>query len=136
MYLPVFYSYEKCRRECGGIQSFVQKASLYGKKLLVILCVFALLICDTAACLTSRLAGCLAFAAAAVLCALAEILCFKCLNTLHGFILLIKFIQAIITYNCRQVNYYLRNSFFCYIFPKSINRKVLANHLRGLLNLN
>ena len=42
--------------------------------------VFTLLICNTAACLTSRLTGSLAFAATAVLSAFAKILCFNCLN--------------------------------------------------------
>ncbi len=53
-------------------------------KLLAFL-VFALLICDTAACLTSGLAGCLAFAATAVLSGFAKVSCFKCLDSLHYF---------------------------------------------------
>ena len=51
-------------------------------KLLAFL-VFALLVCDTAACLTSGLARCLAFAAAAVLYACSKVSCVECLNSLH-----------------------------------------------------
>ena len=53
---------------------------LEGFKLLL---VFALLISNTARGLASRLARGLALAASAVLCALAKVLCIKCLNTLH-----------------------------------------------------
>ena len=45
--------------------------------------ILALLISYAAAGLASRLARGLAFAASAVLCALAKVLCIKCLNTLH-----------------------------------------------------
>jgi len=54
-----------------------------GQKLLLVL-VFALLVCNTAGCLASRLAGCLAFAAAAVLNALSQVTSSKCLNSLHS----------------------------------------------------
>ena len=50
---------------------------------LVLLCVLALLICNTAAGLASRLAGSLALAASAVLCALAEVLGVQSLNMFH-----------------------------------------------------
>ena len=53
-----------------------------GKKLLRFL-VLALLVCDAAARLASGLAGCLAFAAAAVLRALAQIAGFQSLNAFH-----------------------------------------------------
>ena len=55
--------------------------SIY-RKLLVFL-VLALLVCDTAAGLACGLAGSLAFAAAAVLCALAKILGLQSLNVVH-----------------------------------------------------
>ena len=57
--------------------------NLLHRKLLLVL-VFALLVCNTAGCLASRLAGCLAFAAAAVLYALCQVTCCKCLDSLHG----------------------------------------------------
>ena len=44
---------------------------------------FALLVCDAAAGLAGGLAGCLALAAAAVLCALAKAACFDGLNVTH-----------------------------------------------------
>ncbi len=50
----------------------------------LLILVFALLVCDTAAGLASRLARCLAFAAAAVLCAVAEITCFESFDMLHN----------------------------------------------------
>ena len=43
----------------------------------------ALLVCNAAACLASGLAGCLALAAAAVLCAFAEITSIESLNSFH-----------------------------------------------------
>ena len=46
--------------------------------------VFALLICNAAAGLASRLAGGLALAATAVLCALAEVLRIQSLNMFHN----------------------------------------------------
>ena len=52
-------------------------------KLLAFLCVFALLVCDTAACLASGLARSLAFAATAVLCALAKVASLKSLDVFH-----------------------------------------------------
>ena len=50
---------------------------------LVLLCVFALLVCDATAGLASRLARSLAFATAAVLCALAKVTGFQCFDVLH-----------------------------------------------------
>ena len=50
---------------------------------LVLLCVLALLICNTAAGLASRLAGSLALAASAVLCALTKVLGVQSLNMFH-----------------------------------------------------
>ena len=67
-------------------------------KLLGFLLVFALLISNTAACFASGLAGCLAFAAATVLSAVAKVLCFKCLNMFHCFVLLNIYIYGIIPY--------------------------------------
>ena len=49
----------------------------------VFACVLALLICDAAAGFASGLAGCLAFAAAAVFRAVTQIACFDCLDMLH-----------------------------------------------------
>ena len=48
---------------------------------------FALLVCNTAAGLASRLAGSLAFAAAAVLCGLAEVLGCESLDVLDRYVL-------------------------------------------------
>jgi len=45
---------------------------------------FALLICDTAACFASGLAGCLAFATAAVFSTVAKVAGFDCLNMFHN----------------------------------------------------
>ena len=56
-------------------------------ELLALLCVLALLVSDAAACLASRLARGLAFAASAVLCAVAEITSFESLDMLHFSIL-------------------------------------------------
>ena len=53
------------------------------KILLAFLLALALLICNAAAGLASRLAGSLAFAASAVLCALAKVLCLNSLDMLH-----------------------------------------------------
>ncbi len=58
-------------------------------KLLVLVFVFALLVCDSAACLASGLARSLALTAAAVLCTLAEVTSFKALNVFHIDFLLI-----------------------------------------------
>ena len=60
-------------------------------KLLAFLLVFALLICNTAAGFASRLARGLAFAASAVLCALAEVAGFKSFDMLHRFTLRLDF---------------------------------------------
>jgi hypothetical protein len=57
-------------------------AAFYSKELL--LCVLALLISDTAACLACRLAGCLALAASTVLCAVTKVLCIDRLDVLHN----------------------------------------------------
>jgi len=61
------------------------QAALYTAKNLFVFVafVFALLICDTAACLTSGLARGLAFAATAVFSAFAKIFGIKSLNTFH-----------------------------------------------------
>jgi len=56
----------------------------YGLLACLLILAFALLISNTAAGLASGLARCLAFAAAAVLCAVAEITSFKCLDMLHN----------------------------------------------------
>lgn len=52
------------------------------RKLLVVL-VFALLVSDTAACLAGRLAGCLTFAATALLSAAAKIACLNSNDAFH-----------------------------------------------------
>ena len=59
---------------------FKTEAAFYAVSLLV---VFALLVCDTAAGLASGLTRGLAFAATAVLCALAKILGVQSLDVLH-----------------------------------------------------
>lgn len=56
-------------------------------QLLAFLGIFAFLVCNTAAGLTSRLAGGLAFTAAAVFCAIAEVASFESFDMLHFFIL-------------------------------------------------
>ena len=63
---------------CGGI--FISLLAL----------VFALLVSDAAAGLASGLAGSLAFAAAAILCAVAEVASFESLDMLHYCILRIN----------------------------------------------
>jgi len=60
-----------------------KKAAFKCIGLFVVLFALALLICDTAAGLASRLAGGLALAATAVLSALAKVLCIKSFDTLH-----------------------------------------------------
>jgi len=50
---------------------------------LLALFILAFLVCDTAACFASGLARCLAFAAATVLCAFAEITSFDSFNMFH-----------------------------------------------------
>ena len=57
------------------------------KLLVFVFLVFAGLVCDTAAGLASGLAGSLAFAAAAVLCAFAKVAGFKSDNSFHDFFL-------------------------------------------------
>ena len=52
--------------------------------LLALLGALALLVCDAAAGLASRLAGSLALAATAVLCALAQVASFDGLDVFHG----------------------------------------------------
>ena len=54
------------------------------QQLFAVLCAFALLVSDTAAGLASGLAGSLALAATAVLCALAQVASFDGLNVFHG----------------------------------------------------
>ena len=56
-----------------------------------LLCVLALLVSDAAACLASRLARGLAFAASTVLCALAKALGFNSLDVLHNYSLQNKY---------------------------------------------
>ena len=102
--LPVGASrHKKCAADLSGLRHFR------------LLLAFALLVSDTAAGLASRLAGCLAFAAAAVLCALAEILCLKSLDTLHFSILPKIIIRYIIAHFFLQVNSNTGCSFICYI---------------------
>ena len=72
------------------------QTAAFSQKISLLILVLALLVCDAAAGLASRLAGGLALAAAAVLGALAQIAGFDGLNMLHGiflliFILFIKF---------------------------------------------
>ena len=62
-----------------------ESAAFGGMKLLALLGVFTLLVCDAAAGLASGLAGGLAFAAAAVLCAVAQITGFDGLDMFHVF---------------------------------------------------
>ena len=57
---------------------------IFREQLLAFLLGLALLVSNAAAGLASRLAGGLAFAASAVLCALAKILGFDSLNVLHN----------------------------------------------------
>ena len=64
--------------------------------LVILLCILALLICNSAAGLASRLAGSLAFAATAVLCALAKILGFDSSNVFHNNTSVFKFYHYVI----------------------------------------
>jgi O-antigen ligase len=69
------YHHKKCRP---------LQAAFLESKLLAFLLAFALLVSNAAAGLASRLAGGLAFAASAVLCALAKVLGFDSLDMLHN----------------------------------------------------
>ena len=60
------------------------QAAFSESRLLAFLFAFALLICNAAAGLASRLAGGLAFAASAILCALAKVLGFDSFDVLHN----------------------------------------------------
>ncbi len=55
-------------------------------KFFLLVAVLTLLISNAAACLASRLAGGLALAATAVLCALAHVTGFKSLDSFHGYL--------------------------------------------------
>jgi hypothetical protein len=69
------------------MQNAAPKDSVSTNRLLsavVLVLVLALLICNAAGSLTSRLAGCLALAATAVLNCVVEILCFDCLDSVHN----------------------------------------------------
>ena len=71
----------------------------------VVLCsVFALLVSNSAAGLASGLAGCLAFAAAAVLCAFAEIASFDSFDMLHDFTSMNCINENIISLSSPKVN--------------------------------
>jgi hypothetical protein len=67
--------------------AFTKKCRLLGgillQDLLVFALVFAILICNAAACFASGLARGLAFAATAILCALAKVTGLDSLNVLH-----------------------------------------------------
>ena len=65
-------------------------AAFLGMQLLAFLDAFALLVCKAAAGLTSRLAGGLALAAAAVLSAVAQVTGFDGLDMFHSFTFYIK----------------------------------------------
>ena len=69
-----------------------------------LLVALALLVCNTAAGLASRLAGGLALAASAVLSALAKVLCLNSLDMLHYYILRRIFTYEIIPYHKSVVN--------------------------------
>ena len=70
----------------------------------LLLGVFALLVSDAAACFASGLAGSLAFAASAVLCAVAEVASLESLDMFHFSILRKIRLQDIITYRIYKVN--------------------------------
>ena len=77
---------QKARRRLTAVSqaAFEEQRSI--RKIIagqLLLLVFALLISKSARGLACRLARGLALAATAVLCALAKVLCIKCLNTLH-----------------------------------------------------
>jgi len=72
---PFWSFHKKCRLNFGGV---------FYMQLLACLFALALLICNTAAGLASRLAGSLALAASAVLRALAKVLGFDSLDVLHN----------------------------------------------------
>ena len=65
-------------------------AAFWGMQLLALFCALALLICNAAAGLASRLAGGLALAAAAVLSAVAQVAGFNGLDMFHSFTFYIK----------------------------------------------
>ena len=72
----VFTPSQKNAADNGGILDM---------QLLALLSVFTLLVCNAAAGLASRLTGCLAFTATAVLGTLTQITCLNCLDVLHNF---------------------------------------------------
>ena len=65
------------------MKNAAEPGGIVGMQLLDFLGALALLICDTAAGLASRLARGLALAAAAVLCAFAEVTSIESLNSFH-----------------------------------------------------
>jgi hypothetical protein len=71
--------------------------------------VFALLVSDTAACLASGLARCLALTATTVLCALAKVICLDCLDMFHCINLRNILVEKIIAYQSFKVNTNLKN---------------------------
>ena len=74
--LTFFFHKKKVRENAAS------RAAFHTWQLLCL--VLALLVCDTAAGLAGALAGSLALAASAVLCALAEIACLDSLDMLHN----------------------------------------------------
>ena len=80
------------------------QGGIFGRTKLVLLCVLALLICNTAAGLASRLAGGLALAASAVLYGLCNIFGFNSIDSLHFIIPPIKsYFYAIIISQAKKL---------------------------------
>ena len=73
-------------------------------QLLAFLSAFALLVCDTAAGLACGLAGSLAFAAAAVLCALAEVAGVQSFDMFHTVTFYPKILDYTLAYRLMRVN--------------------------------
>ncbi len=71
--------------------------------LVLLLLVFALLIGNATGSLAGRLTGSLAFAAAAVLCALGQIPCLDCFDTFHNIKASVRFVYLLI--RCRISNF-------------------------------
>ena len=81
-----------------------ETAAFLRLQLLAFLSVFAVLVCDTAAGLASGLARGLAFAAAAVLCALAEVAGVQSFDMFHTVTFYPKILDYTLAYPANRVN--------------------------------
>ena len=87
--------YKKIVEEGGKTEQFSSPYS-FQMKLLAFLCVFALLVSDSAAGLASGLARGLALATATVLCTVAKVTSIQCLDVFHYRVLRSDFYQMLV----------------------------------------